>query len=338
MDYQVISKIAKHKEMSMVLATIVRATGSTPRHEGTNMLVMADGQFLGTVGGGTGEERIRLAALEAIGARENRYVVITLNDDMAMKEGMICGGTMEVYLEFLAEADKAYYQELVQMIERKKLGVLVRHLESQKKWIMDAKGKILVGDQGEIGLLSPGELDRLIHREHFRLEDGFVYEAIVPYERLVIFGAGHISVPISEMATRCEFDVTVVDDRDEFANQGRFPWASQVMAKPFEEALLDVAVDDSTYVVLVTRGHSFDTVCLREVLKGSWKYIGMIGSKTRVKKLLDNLENEGYDRTLLNRIHTPIGLDIGAETPDEIAISVMAEIISVKRGKDQLKL
>jgi len=290
------------------------------------MLVFSDGTAVGSVGGGTGEQRIRLAALEVIRERKSRLFRITLNDDVAMQEGMICGGTMETYIEWIEDPD--LYRELTQLMEHKTLAVFWRNLTTHQKKIVLEKDL----NQAD-AFLSNEEWQELLHRQHFVHRGETVLEAVVPYEKLIIFGGGHVARPIAETAARCEFEVTLVDDRAEFANQERFPWASCILAKPFEEALQEISFDESTYVVMVTRGHAYDTVCLREVLKHSWKYIGMIGSKKRVKTLLDNLEAEGYARKDLDRIHTPIGLPIGAETPDEIAVSIMAQVIAVKRGR-----
>lgn len=333
MDYQVIKHITDQGP-DMVLATIVGARGSTPRHEGTNMLVFSDGSFKGTLGGGSGEERMRQAALEALKEKKSQMKTISLNDDMAMKEGMICGGTMQVHLDYLDPEKKDLYKQAAAMIRGQLAGILQRDLKDGRLWILDEQGKPLEGSEGGgQQTLDTEAASRLIKREHFLKKGDQTFEALLPFERMVVCGAGHISIPISDMASRLDFEVTVIDDRADFANKARFPWADQVLAQPFDKALEGLSIDESTYLVLVSRGHTYDSLCLQTILRGPWKYIGMIGSRTRVKKLLDNLEAEGFDRALLDRIHTPIGLDIGAETPHEIAISILAEIISVRRGK-----
>lgn len=330
MDFRIIKELVNNKGREMALATIVKATGSTPRHEGTNMLVFSDGSFIGTVGGGTGEERIRQFALQVMKDKKNAVSQITLQDDIAMKEGMICGGTMETHVEYIRETET--YERILALLDHKELGVLFRDVEGERKILLSEEE---ARKQSELAQeLLPGEhLTRLLHRDKFCVKGHWVVEAVTPYEKMVVFGGGHISIPLTEMASRCEFEVTVVDDRETFANKERFPWADLVICKPFEEALPEIGFDTATYVVLVTRGHAYDMICLREVLKNPCKYIGMIGSKSRVATLLNNLEEEGYDRELLDSIYTPIGLQIGAETTQEIAISIMSEIIAHRRGR-----
>ncbi|MDO9493243.1 XdhC/CoxI family protein [Acetobacterium sp.] len=149
--------------------------------------------------------------------------------------------------------------------------------------------------------------------------------------RLIILGGGHIAKPLAKYGADIGFKVTVVDDRPSFANEGRFPEASQVLCESFETCFDRLQVNASDYVVIVTRGHRHDAVCLRQVLESEPEYLGMIGSKRRVKNLMELLVGEGLDEGKLNQVYSPIGLRIGAVTPEEIAISIMAEIISKKR-------
>jgi xanthine dehydrogenase accessory factor len=150
---------------------------------------------------------------------------------------------------------------------------------------------------------------------------------------LLIVGAGHVALPLAQLGKLTGFDVTVLDDRPSFANNQRFPMADKVLAQPFRETLNSWPIDNDTFIVLVTRGHSHDVDCLLEVLDSPVRYIGMIGSKRRVKAVFDLLQNEqGIDPAKFDRVYSPIGLDIGAETPAEIAVAVIAEIINVYRG------
>ncbi len=159
-----------------------------------------------------------------------------------------------------------------------------------------------------------------------------VTEPIMPPERLIILGGGHVALPVSEIGAKCGFTVCVADDRPEFANYQRFPMAETVICGSFENAIQNFAVTPFDYVVVITRGHRSDADCLRAILPGTQPaYLGMIGSKRRVKALLELLAEEGFDREKLSHICTPIGLNIGAVTPNEIAVSIMAEIISYRR-------
>jgi xanthine dehydrogenase accessory factor len=149
---------------------------------------------------------------------------------------------------------------------------------------------------------------------------------------LLVVGGGHVGKALSVIGSMCGFAVTVVDDRPEYANEERFPEAQQVIRGRFEEVLAEYPVDENTYVVCVTRGHRHDETSLRQVVGKPAAYIGMIGSRRRVRAVLQHLVEEGADPEAVARVHTPIGLDIGAETPEEIAVAIMAEIIQTRRG------
>jgi xanthine dehydrogenase accessory factor len=149
---------------------------------------------------------------------------------------------------------------------------------------------------------------------------------------LLIIGGGHIGKALATIGNLCGFSVEVVDDRPEYANPERFPEADRITRGRFDEVLADYPVDANTYVVCVTRGHKHDEISLRAVVSSPAAYVGMIGSKRRVAAVLQHLLEEGADADAISRVHTPIGLDIGAETPEEIAVSIMGEIIMARRG------
>ncbi len=164
-------------------------------------------------------------------------------------------------------------------------------------------------------------------------EDGLrVREPVLPQERLIVLGGGHIALPVCQFGAGCGFTVCVVDDRPDFANHSRFPEAAEVICDSFENGIRRLAVTPFDYVVVITRGHRHDADCLRALLPGVMPaYLGMIGSRRRTKGLLEMLREEGFDPERLARICTPIGLDIGAVTPGEIAVSILSEVIAYKR-------
>lgn len=174
--------------------------------------------------------------------------------------------------------------------------------------------------------LNTGRL-QFIHKEERK---AVLIESFFPKPRLVIFGGGHISKPLSELAARVGFSVVVIDDRPFFANKSRFPEADRVLCESFERAFDLVSLNKSDYVVIITRGHRYDGIVLREVLNHELLYAGMIGSKRRVRGMKEELLAEGFSSEKLEGLHAPIGLDISAVTPDEIAISIIAELISCK--------
>ncbi len=158
-------------------------------------------------------------------------------------------------------------------------------------------------------------------------------ERICNRPKLVICGAGHISVPLAKVANMLDFDITVIDDRPQFVNCDRFSEASSLICKPFKEAFSEIVFDENTYFVVITRAHSGDKECLETILSEKFGYVGMIGSEKKIKTVMDELRQIGIDEQLLSKVHSPIGLSIGAQTPSEITISIVAEIIEVKSSK-----
>ncbi|WP_246169659.1 XdhC family protein [Alkalibaculum sporogenes] len=175
--------------------------------------------------------------------------------------------------------------------------------------------------------------------EFYELENNInlLIEPFIPNPRLIIFGGGHISKPLTELATRIGFLVTVIDDRISFANQARFPEAKEIICNSFEKSFNEITFLKSDFVVIVTRGHSYDGIILREVLQHKLHYIGMIGSTRRVKGMMKELVDEGFPKDILEQVKSPIGLNIGAITPDEIAISIIAELIASKNNSKENK-
>ncbi len=157
-------------------------------------------------------------------------------------------------------------------------------------------------------------------------------DPILPRPTLLVVGAGHIGVPLAKLGKMLGFEVVVVDDRASFASRERFPEADDLIVDDIAAALGRIPITPSTFLVLVTRGHRHDERALRQVVGSSAAYIGMIGSRRRVKTVLGRLEAEGVSPELLRRVHAPIGLDLGAETPEEIALSILAELVMVNRG------
>lgn len=159
----------------------------------------------------------------------------------------------------------------------------------------------------------------------------FFLEPLTSPQELIIFGGGHISLPLAQLGKMIGFHVTVVDDRPFFANQNRFPQADKIVCLPFFQAVEELPVGQNTFITIVTRGHQHDQTCLQGVIEKGAAYVGMIGSKSRVRKIKDHFISQGYAQKAIEGVYSPIGLDIGAETPEEIAISIIAQIISLRK-------
>lgn len=205
--------------------------------------------------------------------------------------------------------EKAFISDKKMVFESAKSGFLEQHIKTIIK-------------QTETGIIA--------------IEDNRIFcESLGAEKKLVICGAGHVSIPIIKIGLMADFSVSVIEDRYTFANHAIRAGANQVICEPFEQGLKKIKGDKNTYFVIVTRGHRFDQICLEEIIKKEHAYIGMIGSKVRVKKVKDQLAEKGVDIKKLEKVHTPIGLKIKAETPAEIAISIMAEIVQEKNQKKQ---
>lgn len=247
-------------------------------------------------------------------------------------------------------ADDQLLDELLEAIEAGQSVALVTIVRATGSYAKALGKKALVSmDASPSGDLALGELGsrivvdarqclaaRKLQLLTYEQADGII-EAFVEVQRrpptFLIVGAGHVALPLARLGKMMDFEVVVLDDRPRFANKQRFPMADQVLAQPFRDTLANWPIDTDTYIVLVTRGHSHDVECLLAVIDSPARYIGMIGSKRRVKAVFELLEREqGIDPAKFDRVYAPIGLDIGAETPTEIAMAIMAEIINVYRG------
>jgi len=235
-------------------------------------------------------------------------------------------------------------QSLVERVDRGEaaaLATVVGGAQRGSKYVIDGEG-LLESSTGNVALddaISNAAVETLRKRKPARFvhpgPDGDVEVYVEPYEaplELVICGAGHIAIPLCKAATFAGYRVTVIDDRADYASRKRFRDAAEVIADDFDTALARTRVTASTAIVLITRGHRYDWDCVRAVGGRPAFYLGMIGSRRRVKAAMLGLEAEGVSREVLDRMYAPIGLDIGAQTPEEIAIAIMAEIIMVRSG------
>ena len=310
-------------------ATVVRTKGSTPREVGAKMVITSDWSR-GTIGGGCGEAEVIEAALEMLRVREEgqTMVKVDLTEGVTETADRICGGTMEVLVEVWA-GETGPLETLAAATNDGMIRVVRLEgdaSEVQVDW--HAGGKVFSSTGAAAGPWAAA----VEARRSLWLNGHFV-EFIGGRDRLLICGAGHIAQPLCRLGAMLDYSPVVVDDRPAFASSDRFEGADEVIARPFEEALKGMEIDSNTHAVLVTRGHRHDRLCLRHLLATPAHYIGMLGSRRRVRAVLDMLEAEGFAQDQLNRVWAPVGIDIGAHTPAEIAVSVMAELVALRRGR-----
>jgi xanthine dehydrogenase accessory factor len=255
--YEEIVKLQRAGHRGAV-ATIVNVRGSIPSFKTAKMLVRDDGSICGTIGGGCVEAEVWQAAREVMANETSRTLRFDLNQDPKYDTGLVCGGTLEIFIE-----------------------------------------------------------------------------PILPPAVLYIFGAGHVAYGLYKVARNAGFEVVVADDREAYANRERFPEARQVITEDFDQALAGLAPNESSYIVIVTRGHRDDMRVLRWAVQTQARYIGMVGSKRKAITIFRELTREGLKPELFDRVHSPVGLDIGAITPEEIAVAIVAEIIAIRRHSER---
>lgn len=328
--YAVIDEYLDRGE-SGVLATIVKRTGATPQVAGAKMFIGADGKIFGTVGGGCVEAEIWQNSRKVLKTKEAGIVRYALDGKGVEDDGMICGGNIDVFLEPVDEKYRDLYRHIAHSRKEGKRALTITSFGAHKfsKTLCTIQGESIGDPMGD----AKEAIKSFFHEKKPTVLEDRIVEPVLINSTVCIYGAGHISQYISKLAKTMDFAVVVVDDRGEFADRERFPEADDIVVDDFENLLKYVDNDSDTYAVVVTRGHKHDALVLEKVLIRQHKYIGMIGSKRKVRIIFDYLEGKGFSPELLKSIHAPIGIDINAETPQEIAMSIVAELVKV-RGEE----
>lgn len=326
--YTTIAGYLKEGKTGM-LATVVRKLGAAPREEGAKMFIGEDGKTSGTIGGGRLEEDVYRETLNDMGSRETKLLQYRMDGKAVEEEGMLCGGDVDIFVEPVMASHREVYQEVQNHIAQKKRALVVTKFRENQfsKTLISATGEVF-GDplsQSEISEFQPHMQERQLS-----IDDDILLEPLNIMSIVYIFGAGHVSQFLSKVSHMVDFSVVVVDDNNMFANNERFPEADRIIVADFEKVAKDLRFKGDEYIVIVTRGHRFDAVVLEEVLKGPKRYVGMIGSKRKVSMVLDYLREKGFSDEILKTVHAPIGIDINSETPQEIAISIVSQLIKVR--------
>ncbi|CAB1245940.1 XdhC family aldehyde oxidoreductase maturation factor [Clostridium sp. MT-14] len=341
--YEVMNDLLCSRE-DFVLATILEKSGSAPREQGTKMIIKRDLSIEGTIGGGILEAMAIKMSADIF--KNKRFVIreFTLSNEGASAIGAACGGSLKLLLEYINPDDEAMNFIYKKSFELKNKGdnfVFITRLDEKEnyvtgidKWICTETG--FYGQENDMTqkiLRKVRKNFKNIHFHNVREDDRlYLVEPVLNSESVYIMGAGHVSQKIAVVAKMLNFKTIVLDDREEFANRENFKTADEVkVIQSFEDISHCVKIDNRSYIIIVTRGHGYDKEVLAQVLKTDAKYIGMIGSKTKRDFVYKRLMDEGYTAEDLKRVHCPIGISIGAQTPEEIAVSITAEMIKVRR-------
>ncbi|HTR80162.1 MAG TPA: XdhC/CoxI family protein [Bacteroidota bacterium] len=342
---------ALQSDEETILATIISTNGSTPASALSKMLVKDGGKkWLGTVGGGCLEGDVLQEAITMFGSGASKILSFELNETN-LDQGLICGGSLDVLIEPLLKKHLVFFREMKQARDNGDDCIQVTFIAQDGKisfkhclnmsqdwndgmmeWWKNVDGRS--GLTMEIVVEGIKKTYRRNETERLKNANGeLILEPVQGMPSLIIFGGGHVSKYISRSAAMVGFHVTIIDDRPEYANPVRFPEAKKTIACDFAEAFGQIEIKPSTYVVIVTRGHRSDEEILSHVVEKPAKYIGMIGSQRKVLTTYKHLVERGISIETLRKVHAPIGIEIGATTAEEIAVSVVAQLIAVRRGE-----
>ena len=331
-----------------VLATVVRTKGSTPQKSGAMLLVKEDGTGVGTLGGGCVEGDIWFAAREML--RNNagpEFKEYFLNEDIAARDGLVCGGTMYFYLEPMTNNND--FQDIGQKVLEAYDGgepVALATVVSDESDSGLLGAKLLLSVDGTVnGSLGSVALDKKATEIAMRIADLGAIESFVTDDGLEIFiegfttpptlimvGGGHVGKATADLADSLGYTVQIVDDRNEFSNAERFPYANETIVTSYDDWAKHININVNTFVVVATRGHRYDDMALESALQTPARYIGLLGSRRQTLMIYQRLLAQGISVDRLKEVKSPIGLDIGALTPEELAVSIMSEIIMERRG------
>lgn len=329
---------------SFAHAVILESSGSTPREAGAGMLIFPDKSIVGTVGGGVLEAHIQNTAQKVIESCTATVVEYVLEESGAAAIGAVCGGRAKVLIDFVSadnQDNTAFFEQLLEAArsnKRSHIAVLIpgSNKLSQRNICLILSDGTIIG-AAALGVALPSQLqsgpsgyDVFTKLENFTSylfpvgSDGTVY----------IFGAGHCGEKLAHIIHTVCFETVVIDDRSEFANTSRLPEVDEILVpKKLDEPFDSISFGPDSYIVIVTRGHLHDEIVLRRALKTDAGYIGMIGSKKKRETIYQHLLQDGFAQADIDKVHSPIGISIGADTPEEIAISIAAELIRVRAEK-----
>lgn len=324
-----------------VFVTIIASSGSTPRGAGSHMLVRSDGTTAGTIGGGAVEHRSIQMAQKAIKDKASYTHGFVLAKEQVADLGMICGGDVVVYFQFLDHENQEFLQlcsKIEETYDKDEDSWFIMDITNETAWAMGiyshSTGLLGIGD------IKNEEIESLLQNKAIQKTLGerkFYSEPLVRAGCVYIFGGGHVAQELVPVLAHVGFRCAVFDDRPEFANQTMFPQADKTIVGDYHRIFDYIEIRNCDYICVMTRGHQSDYTVQSQVLGTEACYIGVIGSRKKLETLADKLIADGISREKIDSCHSPIGLDIYAETPAEIAISVAGELIAIRAVREGRK-
>ena len=329
--------------LKCALCTLVSTRGSTPQEAGAKLLVFPDGKTAGTIGGGCVEAEVRRRALQALDSGSPQVMDFVLDHDFGWDDGLICGGRMDVFVDVLDEQSAGIFQELRNRVEAKSpvvLGSFIKGENAGAKFLYAAEENELIGLEGgesSEDIRKAARSSRTANETSLlpvaESEDQVFLEPHLPKPTLLIAGAGHVGQALAHQGQLLDFEVVVVDDRETFANPDVLPDADKIIVDDIPRGLKEFPVDEDTYIVIVTRGHLHDQDALFSVIDRPAAYKGLIGSRRKIRMIFDEFKRLGVDEELMRNVYAPIGLDIASVTVPEIALSIAAQLVLVRRNR-----
>ncbi len=331
---------AIHSEQPVAFTALVETRGSTPQKAGATMLVYPDGSQAGTLGGGCVEAEVKRKALQLLDQGNRAILTFQLDNDYGWDDGLICGGRMSMLVDPVRpDDDLSYFETLSELITSDAGCTEAIVFDTEKARGGMAGDRFLIDAQNQMVASRAAEAPPSAVREHLRdladrprpyVVEGVSYLPRLKRCRLVIVGGGHVGQKVAELAADADFDIWVLDDREQYCNPDRFPCAKRLIVSSIDTGLSGLEIDGSTFCIIVTRGHHHDEEALYHLAEQPARYIGMIGSKRKIKLIFEDLLREGIARDALRRVHAPLGFDIGSQTVPEIAVSIVAELIACR--------
>lgn len=329
----------------LAVATIANEDGSTPRSAGSKMLVGAEGILAGTVGGGLGEAMTIDAGKNVLKSGESHIIPIDMSGHIKEGSDLVCGGLLDIFVERALPEHLDLYRNVRDRYLKGEDSMLVAAAKGvAKPTVIHPDGKI-VGEALPAGVVKAILEDAPCTAGLMTVgETSYFVENVKGPVHLVLAGGGHVSRATAQVADLCGFRLTVIDDRPEFPTADRFPWVDPdrlAVAPKFIDCLLPEViggpVNENCFIAILTRGHAFDADVLAQSLKTGAGYIGMIGSRAKRKQVYEKMLGLGFTQQDLDRVHSPIGIKLPVETPEEIAVSIVAELIDVRAGLERGK-
>jgi xanthine dehydrogenase accessory factor len=339
---EIIAEIAA-SQGPVAIAMVVGVRGSAPRHLGTMMLFKPDGRTIGSVGGGRVELEAAKAASRCLDSGSSLGIEIEMVGKEATGSAPICGGNLQLLIEYVA--DPSVYAAAAAALARGAGIVLAVGIvppgESRVGGLFqgafDRSGSPLAGEAGDVD--RAGVAEAVSAELGVAIQRGTrVYIHVKSADRLLVLGGGHIGLALARFGVELGFRVFVGDERPEYTSRDRFPAAVETIHGTYREIIGGFEFGDSAYVVVATPSHQSDLECVRAVMGRGYRYAGFVGSRRKTGMILERLVEEGFDRTEVESLRAPIGIDIGAETPGEIAVSIMTEIVAARRNSPALAI